>query len=39
MRNDMPSEASLENFRILIVKNSKILKKNMPSEARQKKIR
>ena len=35
----MPSEARLENFRILILKNSKILKKKYAERSEAKKIR
>ena len=35
----MPSEARLENFWILIVKNSKILKKKYAEQSEAKKIR
>ena len=35
----MPSEARLQQFWIKMMKNSKMLRKNMPSEARPKKLR
>ena len=38
MRNDMPSEARLENFWMLIVKNSKILKKKYAKWSKAKKF-
>ena len=38
MRNDMLSEVKLENLWDLVVKNIRILKKSMPSEARENKL-
>ena len=39
MRNDMMSEVKLENFWVLIVKNSKILEKKYAEQSEAKEIR